>query len=157
MEAAFPCEDIWTNFIKMFADGQNKLRHRLEVEQCVRRAEKDISIFHHRVKRTVDKGWPDDMNGIPNDQQNAERAAQGRKRRQRYMDHSLPGLRPRNLQGKAQECLMEHANANWNDLCTQILQKDLLLEVFLTFLSYEEQTKAEMTTFGQETKTFDQS
>ena len=94
------------------------------------------------------------MNGIPNDQQNAERAAQGRQRqrRQRYMDHSLRGLRPRYPQRKAQECLMERADATWNDLCTQILQNDLLLEVFSTFLSYEEQTKAEMTTLGQETK-----
>ena len=42
VEAAFPWDDIWTNFINIFADGRNKLRHRLEVEHCVRRAGEDI-------------------------------------------------------------------------------------------------------------------
>ena len=57
------------------------------------------------------------MNGVPNRQQNAERAAQGR---QRYMDYSLRALRPRYLPRKAQDYLMERPNATWNDLCTQI-------------------------------------
>ena len=38
------------------------------------------------------------MNGIEAAQQNAEREAQGRQRRQRYIDYSLSGLRPRCLQ-----------------------------------------------------------
>ena len=37
---------------------------------------------------------------------------------------------------------------------TQIIQKDLILEVNSTFLSYEEQTKAELATLGQEKITF---
>ena len=124
----------------------------MEVESCFRGDEEEIRNFLHRIKRTVDKGWPDDMNGIEAAQQNAERAAQGRQRRQRYMDYSLRGLRPRYLQRKAQEYLMERPNATWNDFCAQIIQKDLILEVSSTFLSDEAQTKAELATLGQEIK-----
>ena len=77
----------------------------------------------------MDKGWPDDMNGIARAQQIAERDAQARQRRQRYMDYSLRGLRPRYLQRKAQEYLMEHPNATWNDFSTQIIQKDVSFQV----------------------------
>ena len=70
VEAATPWEDIPTNFITRFADERNMFRHRLEVEHCLRRDE-EIRIFLHKVKRTVDKGWPDDMKGIPIVQQNA--------------------------------------------------------------------------------------
>ena len=92
------------------------------------------------------------MNSIEAAQQNAERAAQGRQRRQRYMDYSLRGLRPRYLQRKAQEYLMECPNATWNIFCAQIIQKDLILEVSSTFLPHEAQTKAELATLGQEIK-----
>ena len=68
------------------------------------------------------------------------------------MDYSLRGLRPRYLQRKAQEYLMERPNATWNDFCAQIIQKDLILEVSSTFLCHEAQTKAELATLGQEIK-----
>ena len=68
------------------------------------------------------------------------------------MEYSLQGLRPRYLQRKAQEYLMERPNATWNNCCAQIIQKDLILEVSSTFLSHEAQTKAELATLGQETK-----
>ena len=45
---------------------------------------------------------------------------------------------------------MERQEATWNHFCTQMIQKLLLLEVLLTFLSHEEQTEAEMATLGQE-------
>ena len=45
---------------------------------------------------------------------------------------------------------MEHPNATWNDFCTHIIQKDLILELSSTFLSHEAQTKAELATLGQE-------
>ena len=143
-------ENVRTNFITRFSDGRNKFRYRMEVEHCIRGDGEEIRNFLRRIKRTVDKGWPDDMDGIEATQQNAERAAQGRQRRQRYMDDSLRGLRPRYLQRKAQEYLMERPNATWNDFCTHIIQKDLILEVSSTFLSHEAQTKAELATLGQE-------
>ena len=145
-------ENVRTNFITRFSDGRNKFRYRMEEEHCIRGDGEEIRNFLHRIKRTVDKGWPDDMNGIEAAQQNAERAAQGRQRRQRYMDYSLRGLRPRYIQRKAQEYLMERPNATWNNFCAQIIQKDLILEVSSTFLSHETQTKAELATLGQEIK-----
>ena len=96
------------------------------MEHCVRRDGEEIRNFLHRIKKTVDNGWPDDMNGIVCAQQKGERDAQARQRRQRYMDYSLRGLRPRYLQLKAQEYLMEHPNATWNDFSTHIIQKDVL-------------------------------
>ena len=59
--------------------------------------------FLNKNKWAVDRGWPEDMHGIPNAEHNAERAAQGRQRRQRCVDYSLRGLRPKNLQQKVQE------------------------------------------------------
>ena len=59
----------------------------------------------------MDKGWPDDRVGIAIADQNAKRTGQARQRRQRYIDYTLKGLRPRYLQRKAQEYLMEHPNA----------------------------------------------
>ena len=47
------------------------------------------------MKRTVDKGWPDDMKSNEAAQQNAGRHAPARQRRQRYIDSSLKKLRPR--------------------------------------------------------------
>ena len=92
------------------------------------------------------------MNGIACAQQNAERDAQARQRRQRYMDYSLKGLRPRYLQRKAQEYLMEHPNATWNDFSNHIIQKDVSFQVSLNFLNDEAQTKAELASLGQQMK-----
>ena len=140
-------EKVRTNFITRFSDGRNKFRYRMEVEHCIRGDREESRNFLHRIKRTVDKGWPDDMNGIEASQQNAERAAQGR---QMYMDYSLRGLRPRYLQRRAQEYLVERPPAKWNDFCTHIFQKDLILEVSSTFLYHEAQTKAELAILGQD-------
>ena len=100
------------------------------------------------------KCWPDDLNGIEAVRHAAEREAQGRQRRQGYIDYSLKGLGPSCLQRKAHEYLMERPNAMWNDFCAHIIQKDLILEVSSTFLSHEAQTKAELATLGQEIKNF---
>ena len=124
----------------------------MEVEHCIRGDGEEIRNFLHRIKRTVDKGWPDDLNGIEAARQNAERDAQGRKRRQRYIDYSLKGLRPRYLQRKAQGYLMENPNATWNDFSTQIIQRDVSFHVSSDFSNVEEQTKAQMATLGQEMK-----
>ena len=122
------------------------------MEHCIRGDGEEIRNILHRIKRTVDKGWPDDLNGIEAAHHAAEREAQGRQRRQRYIDYSLKGLRPRCLQRKAHEYLMERPNATWKDFCAHISQKDLILEVSSTFLSHEAQTKAELATLGQEIK-----
>ena len=73
-------------------------------------------------------------------------------RRQRYMEYSLRGLRPRYLQRKAQKYLMEHPNATWNDFSTHIIHKDVCFQVSSNFLNDEEQTKTELATLGQEMK-----
>ena len=87
--------NVRTNLFTRFSDGRNKFRCSMEVEHCIRGDGEEIRNFSHRIKRTVDKGWPDDRNGIEAAQHNAEREAQGRKRRQIYIDYSLKGLRPR--------------------------------------------------------------
>ena len=61
------------------------------------------------------------MNGIEAPQQNAERDAQGRQRRQRYTDYLLKGLRPRCLQRKAQAYQMGNRNGRCNDFSTRII------------------------------------
>ena len=92
------------------------------------------------------------MVGIAPDDQDAERTAQARQRRQRYIDYTLKGLRPRYLQRKAQEYLMEHPNATWNDFSTHLFNKDVSYQVSTSFLNDEEQNKAQMASLGQELK-----
>ena len=117
--------DVRTLFLTRFSDGRNKFRHRMEVEHCIRADGEEIRNFLHRIKKTVDKGWPDDMVGIAPGDQNAERTAQARQRRQRYIDYTLKRLRPRYLQRKAQEYLTENPNATWNDFSTHLINKDV--------------------------------
>ena len=83
----------------------------MEVEQCIRRDGQEIRNFLHSINTSVDKGWLDDMNGIAGAQQNAKRETKAKQRRQRYMDHNLRRFRPKNLELKAQKCLLEHPNA----------------------------------------------
>ena len=104
----------------------------MEVEHCIRRDGEGIRNFLHRIKRTVDKCWPDDLNGFEAPQYAAERAAQGRQRRQRYIDYSLKGLRPRYLQRKAQEFLMENPNATWNDFLSEKFKEMYHFKFLLT-------------------------
>ena len=84
--------------------------------------------------------------------QNAERTAQARQRMQRYIDYTRKGLRPRYLQRKAQEYLMEHPNATWNNFSTHLIHKDVSYQVSTSFLNDEEQNKAQMASLGQELK-----
>ena len=97
----------------------------MAVDHCIIADEEEIRNFLHRIKRTVDKSCPDDLNGIEAALQNAEREAQARQRRQRYIDYSLGGLGLRYLQRKAQEYLMENPNASWKDFSTRIIQRDV--------------------------------
>ena len=54
----------------------------MEVEHCIIGDGEEIRNFLHRIKRPVDKGLPDDLNGIEAAHHAAEREAQGRQRRQ---------------------------------------------------------------------------
>ena len=145
-------ENVRTDFLAGFSDGRNIFRYRTEVEHYIRAEGQEIRNFLHRIKRTVDKSWPHAMNGIESAHQNAEREAQGRQRRQRYIDYSLKGLRHRYLQRKAQEYLMENPKATWNDFSTRIIQRDVSFQVSSNFLNDEEQTIAQRATLGQELK-----
>ena len=61
----------------------------MEVEHCVRGDGEEIRNFLHRIKKIVDKEWPDEIEGIAEGDRVAERQAQGRQRRQRYIDYTL--------------------------------------------------------------------
>ena len=73
----------------------------------------------------MDKSWPDDMARVVAAARATERTAQARQRRQRYIDYTLKGLRPRYLPRKAQEYLMDHPNATWNDISTHLINRDV--------------------------------
>ena len=107
--------------------------------------EKIFQSFLLRIKQTVDKSWPDEINSIEAARQNAEREAQGRQRRQRYIDYALKSLRSRCPQQKAQEYLMENSNATWNEVSTRTIQWDVSIQISSNFLNDEEQSKAPMT------------
>ena len=118
----------------------------MEVEHCIRGDREKIRNFLHRVKGTIDKGWPDDVNSIKAAQQSAEGDARAQQRKQSYIDCSLQTLRARYLQRKAQDYLMENPNATWNDFSTRNIQRDVFFQVSSNFRIVEEQTKAQMAT-----------
>ena len=93
-------ENVRTNFITSISDGRNKFRYRMEVEHCFRGDGEELRNFVHRIKRTVNKSWPDDLNGMEAAHHAAERETQARQRRQKYIDCSLKGLRPRTYNEK---------------------------------------------------------
>ena len=99
-------------------------------------------------KITVDRDWPVDMVGIAAADQIAERTAQARQRRQRYIDYTQKGLRPRYLQRRSEESLMEHPNATWNDLSTHLINKNVTYQVSTSFLNDEKQNKAQLAYLG---------
>ena len=47
---------------------------------------------------------------------------------------------------------MEHPNATWNELSTHIINRDVSYQVSTSFLSDEQQNKAQMASLGQEFK-----
>ena len=145
-------DEVRTLFITRFSDGRLKFRHRMEVEHRIRAEGEEIRNFFQRIKKTLDKCWPDDMVVIAPGDENAERTAHGRQRIQRYIDYIIKGLRPRYSQRKAQEYLMEHPNATWNDFLTHLINKEVSYQVSTSFLNDEEQNRAQMASLGQELK-----
>ena len=125
IQDAMTWNEVRTLFITRFSDGRNKFRHRMEVEHCIRADGEEIRNFLHRIKKTVEKGWPDEKAGFVAAEQAAEGTAQARQRRQRYIDYTLKGLRLRYLQRKAQDYLIEHTNATCNDFSTHLINKDV--------------------------------
>ena len=152
IQDAMNWDEVRTLFITRFSDGRNKVRHRMEVEHCIRADGEEIRNFLHRIKKTVDKGWPDDMVGVAPGDQNAERTTEARQRRQKYIDYTIKGLRPHYLQRKVQEYLMEHMIATLNDFSTHLINKDVSYQVSTRFLNDEEQNKSQMASLGQELK-----
>ena len=128
IEATTLWNEIKTKCITKFSEGRYRFRHQLEVQHC----------------------WPDDMNGISNAQQNAERATHKRQKKQRYIYYNLRGLKPKYLQLKAQEQLMEYPNATWNEFSSHNNQEEVMIQVFSKFLHDVEQIKTELATKGQE-------
>ena len=122
----------------------------MEVEHCIIGDGEEVWNFLHRIKRTVDKGWPVHMEVFAPADHGAERTAQARQRRQRYIDYSMKRFRPRYLQRKAQEYLMENRNALSNAFSTRIFQEDVSFQVSSSFINDEEQSTGRMATLGQE-------
>ena len=64
IQDALTWNEVRTLFITRFSDQRNKFRHRMEIEHFIRADGEEIRILLHRRKKTVDKGWPDDIVGI---------------------------------------------------------------------------------------------
>ena len=142
--------EVRTLFITRFSDAGNKFRHGMEVEHCLRADGEKIRNFLHRIKKTVDKSWPDDLVGVVAADQASERTAQARQRRQRYIDNTLKGLRPRYFQRMAQKYSKEPPKVTWNDFSTHLINKDVSYQVSTSFLNDEEQNRAQTASLRQE-------
>ena len=78
----------------------------------------------HRVKRAVDRGWPDEENA-----DNAARAALNAQRRRKYIEFVVRGLTPNKLKNKAHQYLIEHPNATWEQFQEHVTNKDLVFTI----------------------------
>ena len=152
IQDAMTWKEIRTLSITKCSDRGNKFRQRMEVEHCIRADGDENRNFFHRMKKTVDKDWPDDMVGDAAADQDAERTGQARQRSQRFIDYTLKALKPRYLKRKAQEYLMERPNATWNDISTHLINKDVSYQVSSRIVIDEKQHKAQMASLGQELK-----
>ena len=117
-------DQIRTAFIDRFSDDQDKDRHRITAENCVRGNEKLLKNFYHRVKSAVDNGWPLDPSGTQ-----AERDNQQNQRIAKYIGFTVRGLKPTGLKIKAPEYLIKHPNATWDAFQTHITSKDVIYTI----------------------------
>ena len=117
-------DQIKTAFIDRFSVDQDKYRHRITAEECVRGNEELIKNFFDRVKSAVDKGWPLDPKGTQ-----AERDNQQNQRNAKYIKFTVRGLKPTELKRNTHEYLIEHPKANWDAFQTHITYKDVIYTI----------------------------
>ena len=85
-------DQIRTTFIDRFSDDQDKNRHRIKAETCVRGNEEKVKNFCHRVKTAVDKGWPLDPNGTQ-----AQRDNHQNQGNDKYIEFTVREFKPNRL------------------------------------------------------------
>ena len=79
---------IRTAFIDSFSDDQDKYKHRITADNCVRGKEKFIKNCYHWVKSAVDKRWPLDPKGTQ-----AERGNQQKQRNAKHIEITVRRLK----------------------------------------------------------------
>ena len=115
-------------FLKRFTDGRDRFKHRIDAENATRQEGELIKNYFHRIKTSVDKGWPESIDTTVHadaDAQALEKNIQTRQRTQKYIDFSVKGLKPLALKQKAHEYMIENPNAGWGTFTNHIITKDL--------------------------------
>ena len=115
-------------FLKRFTDGRDRFKHRIDAENATRQEGELIKNYFHRIKTSVDKGWPESIDTTVHadaDAQTLEKNIQKRQRTQKYIDFSIKGLKPLALKQKAHEYMIENPNAGWETFTNHIITKDL--------------------------------
>ena len=151
-EAATTWNEIETNFFLLHFSTDEIISAIDWKLNTIRKHRKNFQNIPYRNKRTIDKSWPDDMNGNPNAQRNSERPRQGKQQKQRCVKYSPRGIRQEYLQRKAQEYLVQYPKVTWNEFSTHFIQDDIVLQVSVDFQHDLEQIKTELATLGQETR-----
>ena len=94
-------DQIRTAFIDRFSDDQDKYRHRITAENCLRGNGELVKQFYHRVKSAVDKGWSLDPNGTQ-----AGRDNQQNQRNAKNIEFTVRGLKPTGIKRKGHRPLI---------------------------------------------------
>ena len=133
-------ENLRAAFITRFTDGAIQYRYRIDAENCKRQSGEQIKSYVHRVTYAVQRGWPN--------------FAQAQ-REQKYIELFVRGLNPIQLRQAAHKWLIQNPEATWQQLHTEIVQKDLSHTMSAT-LAAENQPQtstsqqAELTSIRQE-------
>ena len=122
LDAALTWDEIKTQFIGRFTDGEMQYRFRIEAENLKRQPDENIKSYIHRIRTLVHKGWPTPSDADANAQTAGENQQIGK-----FKDYFIRGLTPPGLKQKTHKALVEDPNKTWDALQTLIINKDTSL------------------------------
>lgn len=122
-DAAQTWAELEAAFVDRFTNGIDKYKFQIEAENITRQPDEFIKTYIHRIRTTVDKGWPIPAAGQPGHNNGVAR------RQAKYIDNFLRGLTPPSLKQAAYKHMIEHPDTTWDELQTHVINKDISFTV----------------------------
>ena len=101
------------------------------MEGATRQEGELIKNYFHRIKRAVDRGWPEKTPAQLTEpvQTVTERTVQQRQREQKYIDFAIRSLQPPSLKRKAHKHRIENPDKTLDEIQNHLITKDLTFTV----------------------------
>ena len=141
LEAELTWDEIKPQFIARFTDGKMQYRLQIEAKSLRRQPDENIKSYIHRIKTSVDKGWP-----TPPDADANARTACENQRIGKYNHYFTRGLTPPGLKQKTHQALFEDPNKTWDALETLIINQDTSLVMSVEISGFQRSSSNSVTT-----------